>query len=158
MTVILGGVLLAAGVVLFILEPIFSGHRAPLYDGDDVYDDAAAKRRIALTALRDLEYDRATGKVDGEDYERLRAELSREALKHLEAKAAQAPEAGASGADGAAELGVEMGLEAEIARIRAALREGMACPACDTVNREGSSFCSRCGKALTSQEAAGATG
>ena len=156
MTAILGGVLLAAGVVLFILEPIFSGHRAPLYDGDDVYDDAAAKRRIALTALRDLEYDRATGKVDGEDYERLKAELSREALKHLETRTAQDPAEGGEGSD--ADLGVEMGLEAEIARIRAALREGMTCPSCDAVNREGSGFCSRCGASLTSQEAAGAKG
>ena len=156
MTAILGGVLLAAGVVLFILEPVFRGQRAPLYDGDDVYDDAAAKRRIALTALRDLEYDRATGKVDGDDYERLKAELSREALKHLEARTAATPSDGSEDEAQSRGLGVEMGLEAEIARIRAALREGMTCPACDAVNREGSSFCSRCGATLTSQEAAGA--
>ncbi|MDH3225034.1 MAG: c-type cytochrome biogenesis protein CcmI [Gemmatimonadota bacterium] len=161
MTAILGGVLLAAGVVLFILEPVFSGQRAPLYDGDDVYDDAAAQRRIALTALRDLEYDRATGKVDGEDYERLKAELSREALKHLEARTVQSSEAadpaGApAGGEGSPDLGVELGLEAEIARIRAALREGMACEACDTVNRVGSSFCSHCGAPLKDREAAGA--
>lgn len=152
MTAILGGVLLAAGVVLFILEPVFSGQRAILYDGEDVYDEAAAKRRIALTALRDLEYDRATGKVDGDDYDRLKAELSREALRHLEARRDEGePGPGAEPVEEHAQ-----GLEEEIARIRAALREGLGCPVCETVNRSGSSFCSTCGAPLPRKETAGA--
>ena len=121
MTVIVGGILLAVGVVLFILEPVFSGQRAPLFDGDEEYDEAVARRRIALTALRDLEYDRATGKVDGDDYEVLKAELSREALRHLEAQEDLAAEVGRpAGTEGA-----QPGLEEEIARIRAALQEGL---------------------------------
>jgi len=44
-SVLIGGVLLAAGVMLFILEPVFSGKGAPLYDGDDTYDEGAARRR-----------------------------------------------------------------------------------------------------------------
>ena len=154
MTALIGGVLLAAGVLLFILEPVFSGHRALLYDGEDVYDEAAAKRRIALTALRDLEYDRATGKLDSTDYERLKAELSREALRHLEAQS----EADPADPDRALPDSVldSQGLEAEIARIRVALREGRACPACEAVNREGSQFCSRCGATLQLRQTAGA--
>jgi len=70
--------------MLVILEPVFSGRGAPLYDGDDGYDEGAARRRVALTALRDLEYDRATGKLDEHDYGQLKTELSREALRHLE--------------------------------------------------------------------------
>ena len=68
MSVLIGGVLLGAGVLLFVLEPVFSGKSAPMYDGDDVFDEGAARRRVALTALRDLEYDRATGKLDEDDY------------------------------------------------------------------------------------------
>ena len=80
---LIGGVLLAAGVALFILEPVFSGRSAAAFHGDDDFDEAAARRLVALTALRDLEYDRATGKLDGDDYEALKLELSREALVHL---------------------------------------------------------------------------
>ncbi|MGI9627262.1 MAG: hypothetical protein ACR2QM_10540 [Longimicrobiales bacterium] len=151
MTAIIGGVLLAAGVVLFVLEPVFSGQRARLYDGDDVYDDASAKRRIALTALRDLEYDRATGKVDGEDYEILKADLSKEALRHLEDQERAGTHAQG---DRALPDSVEHSsqLEAEIARIRIALREGLACSSCETVNRSGSQFCIECGQALPAQD------
>ncbi len=140
MAVMLGGILLAAGVMLFILEPVFSGRGAPLYDGVDDFDEGAARRRVALTALRDLEYDRATGKLDGTDYELLRSELSREALQHLETSAR------ASG-DPAAER-ASRELESEIEQIRRALREGLQCGECGHLNAFGARYCGRCGETL----------
>lgn len=137
MSVLIGGVLLAAGVLLFVLEPVFSGKSAPMYDGDDVFDEGAARRRVALTALRDLEYDRATGKLDEDDYGRLRTELSREALEHL------GDEDGGRGPDRASRA-----LEEEIAELRRAIREGMQCGACEHLNRLGAKFCARCGEGL----------
>lgn len=136
---LLGGVLLAAGILLYVLEPALSGRGAPLYRGGDEHDESAARRRVALAALRDLEYDRATGKVDGEDYERLRAELSREALVRLgpEAGDADSPAARASRA-----------LEDEIATIRQALREGLQCGACRRLNEFGAKYCAACGERL----------
>ena len=142
MSVLIGGILLAAGVMLFILEPVFSGRSATLYDGDDEYDEDAARRRVALTALRDLEYDRATGKLDEDDYGQLKAELSREALRHLEAE---------DGEDGGGSLPVDRAsreLEDEIVHLRRAIREGMQCAACDHLNRLGARFCARCGEEL----------
>ena len=56
MTALIGGILLAAGVMLYVLEPVFSGRRAPVYAGEDDYDEGAARRRVALTALRDLAF------------------------------------------------------------------------------------------------------
>ena len=141
MAVMLGGILLAAGVMLFILEPVFSGRGAPLYDGVDDFDEGAARRRVALTALRDLEYDRATGKLDGSDYELLRSELSREALQHLGTSAR------ASG-DPAAERASRQ-LEEEIEQIRRALREGLQCAGCGHLNAFGARYCGRCGETLT---------
>ena len=150
MTALVGGVLLAAGVALFILEPVFSGRRAPRYGGDDDFDEGAARRRVALTALRDLEYDRATGKLDEEDYDALKLELSREALMHLEGDedAEEGPETEAAR--------VARQLEDEIAQIRRAIREGMQCPSCDHVNSIGARYCARCGKRLAA--GAGAAG
>ncbi|MDE2762918.1 MAG: hypothetical protein OXQ94_00535 [Gemmatimonadota bacterium] len=141
MSVLIGGVLLAAGVMLFILEPVFSGKGAPLYDGDDAYDDGAARRRVALTALRDLEYDRATGKLDEDDYGRLRTELSHEALAHLGEE-----EGGGDGGRGPDRASRE--LEEEIAQLRRAIREGMQCSGCEHLNRSGARFCARCGEGL----------
>ena len=139
MSVLIGGVLLGAGVLLFVLEPVFSGKSAPLYDGDDVFDEGAARRRVALTALRDLEYDRATGKLDEDDYGQLRTELSREALEHL----GEEGEDDGRGPDRASRE-----LEEEIAELRRAIREGMQCGACEHLNRLGAKFCSRCGEGL----------
>lgn len=138
MTMVAGGIALAAGVLLFVLEPVFSGRGALAYGGDDRGDEAAAKRRVALSALRDLEYDRATGKLDRDDYEALRADLSREALRRLD-----------GGADGAAAGDpAAVALEEEIAEMRRALREGLRCAACRHVNDRGARFCGRCGDAL----------
>lgn len=144
MSVLIGGVLLGAGVLLFVLEPVFSGKSAPLYDGDDVFDEGAARRRVALTALRDLEYDRATGKLDEDDYGQLRTELSREALEHL-------GEEGEGGRVGDGRRGPDRAsreLEEEIAELRRAIREGMECATCGHLNRLGAKFCSRCGEGL----------
>ena len=135
-----GGILLAAGVMLYLLEPVFSGRGAPLRDGSGSYDESAARRRIALTALRDLEYDRATGKLDGQDYALLKADLSHEALRHLEDKSPD-------GRDRAIER-ASRELEEEIEQIRMALRKGLECSGCGYLNAGAARFCARCGEAL----------
>lgn len=142
MTALIGGVLLAAGVALFILEPVFSGRSSAVFHGDDEFDEAAARRLVALTALRDLEYDRATGKLDGEDYEALKLELSREALAHLDLD-----EESVAGRDTEAKRASRQ-LEDEIAGIREAIRRGMQCAVCEHLNRIGAKYCGRCGEAL----------
>ena len=144
-----GGVLLAAGIVLYVLEPVLSGRSAPLYRGGDEHDEAAARRRVALAALRDLEYDRVTGKVDGEDYERLRTELSREALVQLEPEAV---------ADDPAGAGASRALEDEIALIRRALQEGLQCAGCHRLNAFGAKYCGGCGRRLRTDRAADSEG
>ena len=138
-----GAIALAAGVLLFVLEPVFSGRGAPAYGGDDRWDEAAAKRRVALSALRDLEDDRATGKIDGRDYAELRTELSREALVRLDG------EAGAQLAGDPAAAA----LEEEIADMRRALRAGLKCGSCGHVNGRGARHCGRCGRPLGSRAA-----
>ena len=139
---LIGGVLLAAGVALFILEPVFSGRSAAVFHGDDDFDEAGARRLVALTALRDLEYDRATGKLDGDDYEALKLELSREALVHL-----GRGEESVGGRETEATRASRQ-LEDEIAGIREAIRRGMQCASCEHLNRLGARFCGRCGKPL----------
>lgn len=145
--------LLAAAVVLFVLHPLVKGLEAPLEHADDdpVRVELEHRRRVALGALRDAEYDFATGKLDEDDYRHLRGELAREALALLEREGPDERSDAAPGEgteeDVAARRSLDP-LEAEIARIRTGLREGRTCRSCAHVNPAGSRFCGRCGASL----------
>ena len=139
MTLFVGTLLVAAAVMLFLLQPVVKGLQASLGRNDDELTDTEARKRVALLALRDVEYDFLAGKLDEADYRSLKAELTAEALAALEADEA------ASSTDASA----DDDLEAEIAKIRAGLRAGLVCAACGFDNEDGSRFCSSCGQALT---------
>lgn len=137
-TLYVGVALVTAAVVLFLLQPVVKGLHASLERTDDELTETEARKRVALLALRDVEYDFLSGKLDEADYRALKSELTAEALAALEADEAARQGRGAS----------ETELEAEIARIREGLRGGLRCPACDFANPAGSRFCSACGRAL----------
>jgi len=144
MTLLFGGMLVAAAVVLFIIQPVVKGLHASLERDEDELTDAEARKRVALLALRDVEYDFLAGKLDEVDYRSLKSELTAEALAALEAdEAVQSGSAATAGAD----------LEEEIAQIRAGLESGAGCGACGFINDGGSRFCSSCGCALTAEVA-----
>lgn len=139
MTLYLGVALVTGAVVLFLLHPVLKGIHASLDREDDELTETEARKRVALLALRDVEYDFLAGKLDEQDYREMKAKLTAEALAALEAdEAAQ---------DGPVDGG-SAGLEAEIAAIRRGLQSGTACPSCSFTNPEGSRFCSACGQPL----------
>ena len=147
MTLYVGVALVTAAVLLFLLQPVVKGLHASLDRDDDELTETEARKRVALLALRDVEYDYLAGKLDEADYRSLKAELTAEALAALEADEA-ARDGGGPDADGPADL------EAEIARARARLSPGtLVCRSCSFGNEEGSRFCSACGSALVSQAA-----
>ena len=67
MTLYVGVALVTAAVLLFILYPIVKGQHASLEREDDELTDSEARKRLALLALRDVEYDFLSGKLDEED-------------------------------------------------------------------------------------------
>jgi hypothetical protein len=138
-TLYLGVALVVAAVLLFIMQPVVKGLHASLEREDDELTETEARKRVALLALRDVEYDFLAGKLDEEDYRSLKSELTAEALAALEAD-----EAARAGGDGTADAD----LEDEIARIRQGLRSGVVCVDCGFTNEEGSRVCSACGHAL----------
>jgi cytochrome c-type biogenesis protein CcmI len=162
----IGVALVAAAVVLFILQPVVKGIHASLEREDDELTETEARKRVALLALRDVEYDFLSGKLDEDDYRSLKAELTAEALAALEADeqakqttrpvGSSAPGAAGTATAGAARAGDgDQGgvdatdeLEAEIARMRREIRSGSGCPSCSYMNEEGSRFCSACGQPL----------
>jgi len=140
MGLFLGAALVAAAVILFIVQPVAKGLHASLEREEDELTETEARKRVALLALRDVEYDYLAGKLDENDYRSLKGELTAEALAALEADE-KARSGEASGVDASS-------LEAEIAQARLGLREGSFCPECGFANEPGSRFCASCGHAL----------
>jgi len=156
MTFLLGAALFAGAVVFFVLQPMLAGRSAPTGRDDEEMTDAEARRRVTLLALRDVEYDRETGKLDDIDYRALRKELSVEALDAIRAEKQERTvrSAGASGGT------IVLSLEDEVRRVRQGLRSGRTCAGCGHLNRAASRFCSGCGRPLAqaSDLAEGTTG
>ena len=138
---LLGALILVVAVVAFIIQPVLQGDWASLQQQDDEMTEAEARRRVSLLALRDAEYDFATGKLDEADYKSLKRQLSAEALAALK----ELEESGDTDA-----------LEREIAAARKGLKGEMRCGACHHQNPAGSRFCGACGAPLAVQATAGA--
>jgi hypothetical protein len=124
---------MAAG---WVVVPLVARRFALLNDGDPTgMVDADARRRVALASLKEVEYDRVSGKLDDQDYHRLKAQLEREALAAI--AVADAPSA-ISAADAFAGDAPAGPGPAHLPITHA----------CGFVNPPGSRFCSGCGRRL----------
>jgi ribosomal protein L40E len=79
------GCTLAAGAVWFVLIPIVrpspeSADAPAPWDAGDDPDDDLRPRAVALRALKEIEFDRATGKLSDADYALLKTQYTNEAL------------------------------------------------------------------------------
>lgn len=153
------GAVLAIGALAYVLYPLFfdTGPAAP------VAPPAAPPEASAIRALREIEFDRATGKLSDSDYQELRASYSPRALEELR-------EAGKP-ADAAPVAG-PIDIEERVRAYRATRREctqcglrpepdavycstcggylGGSCPSCAApVAESGAAFCSTCGVTLS---------
>jgi hypothetical protein len=100
------GIVLALAAVFVVLLPIVR----PPADGleprplfDDPEDDPLEHRKEqALAALKEIEFDRATGKLSDDDYQAMLTRYTKEAVEAL--RAAEAPAAAAEAASGEASV------------------------------------------------------
>lgn len=81
MTPLIIGTLLAIGALCFVMWPVLVPSRSPVY---------AAPVRVAapdyaVDALRELEFDRATGKISDTDYASLKRRYTNKALSVMRA-------------------------------------------------------------------------
>jgi hypothetical protein len=82
------GLFLALLAVLLVLEPLLRAARGErivntsslLVDDDEDDDPLGDRKGRALVALREIEFDKATGKLSDEDYQKLYDRYSAEAL------------------------------------------------------------------------------
>lgn len=123
------GTALAIGALAFVLYPLFFDQpvrrAAPARRVDSWFDD------VAVAALREIEFDRATGKLSDSDYAELKEQYTRAALARMR-------RASPTGAE-------EDDLEAAIRAYRA---ERPACPRCGPRPEADAVFCSNCGQYL----------
>jgi hypothetical protein len=141
----IAALLLGATVLLLVLQPLYRpASLAPAYEEPE--DPEETRRGIALIALKEIDFDRATGKLSEADYEFLKAKYTAEALAALREEAGAAPASGAGPSLRCARCGAhpEPG-----ARFCTACGAGVsaagACRSCQASLDPGSRFCTACG-------------
>jgi hypothetical protein len=144
---IVGVILVSAGIILFVMMPVLRGDWAAMGRSDDEVTEVDARKQAALRGLRDAEYDLRSGKIDEVDYQVIKSDLARQALAAMEEEGAGS-HAGDEGTPPALPDAEGDRLEAEIARVRKGMAEGRTCPECGHLNVKKSRFCTGCGGRL----------
>ncbi len=142
---LIAGVAVALAALALVLEPLIRNRAdAPAGADDDADEDFApleeseSPKVQALLALKEIEFDRATGKLSDDDYEHLKARYAKRALAAIEAEdTATTAVAAAEATDDPAE-----------ALILAARNQASVCPVCGPRPETGAAFCSECGRPL----------
>jgi len=94
-TLLVFSLLLALLAAAFVVRPLVARRDALLVDlAPGAVLDAEARRRVALVALKELEYDYLGGKLDDADYRAQKERLSVEALVAMRAAEAAGAESG----------------------------------------------------------------
>ena len=128
------GTLLAVGALAFVLYPIFLGvspgpTSAPA--------PRQSEREAAVAALREIEFDRATGKLSDDDYSELKSRYTTDAVRAMRRETVPAR--------GASEPPTDDELEAAVLTYR---RQSHTCPECGPRPEPDAAFCSNCGRYL----------
>lgn len=149
---VLAGAVVAFAALILVLEPLF--RPAEPADGaqadDELIDleESDSPKVRALLALKEIEFDRATGKLSDEDYASLKAKYSAHALAAVKAEASEAaPAPPVTAVAATTPLPDDDAAEAAVRRIRS--REKRSCPSCGPRPEAGAVFCSACGRKLT---------
>jgi hypothetical protein len=137
MTALVVGTVLALGALAFVLYPLFFGTPREIA--------APARPRVAdgegdfaIAALRELEFDRATGKLSDTDYSELKARYTNTALAAMR-RADQAE---------VVEGPTDAELEAHVSLVRQRLA---GCPDCGPRPESDAAYCSNCGRYLNNR-------
>src|SRR5438093_5424604 len=152
---LVAGVLLTAGLVYFVLRPVLrptldgaEGEAASVDEGDDP-DDDLSPRAVALRALKEIEFDRATGKLSDADYDALKAKYAAEALTALRAEGPEPPPSIPSPVSRVPRpSGSPSGLPACPEHGPRQERDAEFCSECGRRVGSAPGYCARCGAAL----------
>jgi hypothetical protein len=127
------GTLLAVGALAYVLFPLFIvTTAAPIRRALSAREGAVSQENEAIVALREIEFDRVTGKLSDSDYNELKTRYTERALAAMRVNAA-----GAGTSDAA--------VEAAVLAYRARLRR---CGRCGPRPEPDAAYCSNCGRYL----------
>lgn len=153
MLALLVGTVLAVCTLAFVLYPLLAGS-PPMVRRRAVVDAAPAPEHEAVVALREIEFDRATGKLSDADYDELRERYTERALESIRAAAAPVDAAEAavlayrSRLRSCARCGPRPEPDAEYCSNCGLFLPG-ACGSCGAAATEpGAAFCTSCGRQL----------
>ena len=134
------GTLLALGALAFVLYPVFFGSaRATATPSASARAraDVDVDESSAVAALRELEFDRATGKLSDADYADLKALYTKSAIAAMRRGTEADDEPAARPTDAEVE-----------AAVRAHRQRLAGCPACGPRPESDAVYCSNCGRYL----------
>ena len=140
-TALVIGTLLAVGALAFVLYPIFFGVQRPV---TAAVSAPPAEGDSAVVALREVEFDRATGKLSEGDYAELKARYTRDAIAAMRRERGD----GDSGDRGPAAVTEERPSDDEVEALVRSYREMRACPTCGPRPESDAVYCSNCGRYL----------
>ncbi|WP_373063685.1 zinc ribbon domain-containing protein [Gemmatimonas sp.] len=159
------GTVLALGALTLVLSPLLSGEVEVRADDEKRAATEAARVKAArakrsgraeeqldgaVAALREIEFDRETGKLSDSDYAELKARYTREALAEL--RASDAREASAAGAVARQVVVADSSLADASDPVEAAIRwardNQRSCGVCGPRPEPDATYCSSCGRFL----------
>lgn len=127
------GTFLAVGALAVVLYPLFFGDHAVVMAPAQARRESVPEGETAVQALREIEFDRETGKLSDTDYAELKARYTQAAVDAMRRRESAAP----------AHLTDDQ-IEAAIRAYKAA----PACPECGPRPEADAAFCSSCGRYL----------
>lgn len=141
------GTLLAVGALSYVLYPLMVGPAPARRATPVAAPSPKAAENEAIVALREIEFDRVTGKLSDADYVELKSRYTARALQAMRAGDAANDVAGGASRDDA--------IEAAVAAYRERMR---SCPGCGPRPEPDAVYCSSCGRYLPGMcEGCGAT-
>lgn len=126
------GTVLAVGALAYVLYPIFFPQPARPAGAHASSREPALTDDVAIAALREIEFDRATGKLSDADYAQLKDRYTRQALARMRRHGPSLPSS-------------DDEIEAAIQAYRA---QRPACPVHGARPEADAAFCSDCGRYL----------
>ena len=178
LSAILIGIVMLAGIALYVSRPLLQANRVKKSSGVDA-SALGAQRESLYTQIKELDMDHATGTVNDEDYASQRAILVAQAadvLKQIDGLAAATPLSSEDEAEAliaarrktrsdfaaptaAVATAADADVEAAIAARRKAVAPAVSsqalhspvCPKCGKPIKSDDAFCAKCGAALQPQ-------
>src|SRR5512135_873618 len=153
-TAILIGILILAVIGWYVSRPLLHAERASA--ADSPVASLEVQRDSLYAQISELDLDRATGKTNEEDYQRLRKDLVGQAADILRQIDGQVYGASDQDADIEAMIAARRkskpagraDLDQQLEDAIKARRTAIVCPKCGKSAAAGDTFCSRCGTAL----------